>query len=257
MDRRSSPPRDAQGTFRRTTQQGSRARILRKACLNRHDAPAVVTETGTLRTRVASSMLGPCHIGTPSPKWSWGPGAYVEPGLRMGYGLVCQVPGSLGLGLAGAVAVRIRDGRRVMMGALGEVQVHDLSLLTGTGVSASASRARTHRLCTPPPPRTSPGTEPEGAFGKTARPLIAAFATFAEFGSGLKNPHPRGHGAVRAKGKLRSRKPKLSDRQVRQLRRLHDTDDCNVNGLGEVFPVSRPAVCRTLQRATVPARPDL
>ena len=53
---------------------------------------------------------------------------------------------------------------------------------------------------------------------------------------------------ARAKGKLRGKKPKLSDRQSRELRRMYDTSDYSISDLAEVFSVSRPTVYRTLQR---------
>ncbi|MFT6774792.1 MAG: DNA invertase Pin-like site-specific DNA recombinase [Paracoccaceae bacterium] len=57
-----------------------------------------------------------------------------------------------------------------------------------------------------------------------------------------------GMAVARARGKLRGKKPKLSDRQARELRRMYDTGDYLVSDLAEVFSVSRPTVYRTLQR---------
>lgn len=74
-------------------------------------------------------------------------------------------------------------------------------------------------------------------------------ATFAEFESDLIRMRTReGMAVARAKGKLRGKKPKLSDRQARELRRMYDTGDYSVSDLSEVFSVSRPTVYRTLQR---------
>ena len=74
-------------------------------------------------------------------------------------------------------------------------------------------------------------------------------ATFAEFESDLISLRTReGMAVARAKGKLRGKKPKLSDRQSRELRRMYDTGDYSVSDLAEVFTVSRPTVYRTLQR---------
>ena len=74
-------------------------------------------------------------------------------------------------------------------------------------------------------------------------------ATFAEFESDLIRMRTReGMKIARAKGKLRGKKPKLSDRQQRELRRMYDTGDYSVSDLAEVFSVSRPTVYRTLQR---------
>jgi DNA invertase Pin-like site-specific DNA recombinase len=74
-------------------------------------------------------------------------------------------------------------------------------------------------------------------------------ATFAEFESDLIRMRTReGMAVARAKGKLRGKQPKLSDRQSRELRRMYDTGDYSVSDLAEVFSVSRPTVYRTLQR---------
>ena len=55
----------------------------------------------------------------------------------------------------------------------------------------------------------------------------------------------------RAKGKLRGKKPKLSDKRQRELRHMDDTGDYSVRDLAEVFSVSRPTICRTLERTSV------
>ena len=74
-------------------------------------------------------------------------------------------------------------------------------------------------------------------------------ATFAEVESDLIRMRTReGMAVARAKGKLRGKQPKLSDRQARELRRMYDTGDYSVSDLVEVFSVSRPTVYRTLQR---------
>ena len=53
---------------------------------------------------------------------------------------------------------------------------------------------------------------------------------------------------ARAKGRLRGKQPKLSDRQQEELRRMHDSGDYSISDLAELFGVSRPTVYRTLQR---------
>ena len=74
-------------------------------------------------------------------------------------------------------------------------------------------------------------------------------ATFAEFESDLIRMRTReGMAVARARGKLRGKKPKLTDRQSRELRRMYDTGDYSVADLAEVFSVSRPTVYRTLAR---------
>ena len=59
-----------------------------------------------------------------------------------------------------------------------------------------------------------------------------------------------GMAVARAKGKLRGKQPKLSDKQQNELRRMLDTGDYSISDLAEVFSISRPTVYRTLGRAT-------
>ena len=58
-----------------------------------------------------------------------------------------------------------------------------------------------------------------------------------------------GMAIARAKGKLRGKPPKLSDKQQRELRRMHATGDYTIADLAELFSVSRPTVYRVLERA--------
>ena len=75
-------------------------------------------------------------------------------------------------------------------------------------------------------------------------------ATFAEFEADLIRMRTReGMAVARAKGKLRGKQPKLSEKQRNELRRMHDTGDYSISDLAEVFSVSRPTVYRTLNRA--------
>lgn len=81
------------------------------------------------------------------------------------------------------------------------------------------------------------------------RMFFNILATFAEFESDLIRMRTReGMAVARAKGRLRGRAPKLSDRQARELRRMYDTGEYAVSDLAELFSVSRPTVYRTLQR---------
>jgi DNA invertase Pin-like site-specific DNA recombinase len=74
-------------------------------------------------------------------------------------------------------------------------------------------------------------------------------ATFAEFEADLIRMRTReGMAIARAKGKLRGKKPKLSEKQQRELRRMHDTGDYSISDLAELFSVSRPTIYRTLSR---------
>jgi len=74
-------------------------------------------------------------------------------------------------------------------------------------------------------------------------------ATFAEFEADLIRLRTReGMAIARARGKLRGKQPKLSDRQQKELRRMHDTGTYSISDLAELFTVSRPTVYRTLSR---------
>jgi DNA invertase Pin-like site-specific DNA recombinase len=74
-------------------------------------------------------------------------------------------------------------------------------------------------------------------------------ATFAEFEADLIRLRTReGMAIARARGRLRGRQPKLSDRQQKELRRMHDTGEYAISDLAELFSVSRPTVYRTLRR---------
>ena len=74
-------------------------------------------------------------------------------------------------------------------------------------------------------------------------------ATFAEFEGDLIRLRTReGMAIARARGKLRGKQPKLSDKQQRELRRMYDTGEYSISDLAELFSVSRPTVYRTLAR---------
>lgn len=74
-------------------------------------------------------------------------------------------------------------------------------------------------------------------------------ATFAEFEADLLSMRTKeGVAVARAKGKLKGKKPKLSDRRQTELRRMYDTGEYSISDLAEVFAVSRPTVYRVLKR---------
>ena len=78
-------------------------------------------------------------------------------------------------------------------------------------------------------------------------------ATFAEFEADLIRMRTReGMAIARARGKLRGKQPKLSDRQQRELCRMHTTGEYSISDLAELFSVSRPTVYRTLNRRLSP-----
>jgi len=76
-------------------------------------------------------------------------------------------------------------------------------------------------------------------------------ATFAEFEVDLIRLRTReGMAMARAKGKLRGKRPKLSDKQHKELWRMYATGEYSINDLAELFAVSRPTVYCTLARKT-------
>ena len=78
-------------------------------------------------------------------------------------------------------------------------------------------------------------------------------ATFAEFEADLSRLRTReGMAIACAKGKLRGKQPKLSDRQQRELCRMHATGEYSISDLAELFSVSRATVYRTLNRRLSP-----
>lgn len=77
-------------------------------------------------------------------------------------------------------------------------------------------------------------------------------ATFAEFEADLIRMRTReGMAIARAKGKLRGKQPKLSVKQQKELRRMHDDGDHSISDLAELFSVSRPTIYRTLNRVQI------
>ena len=88
--------------------------------------------------------------------------------------------------------------------------------------------------------------DPHDPMGKL---FFNILATFAEFESDLIRMRTReGMAIARAKGKLRGKKPKLSDKQQSELRRMHNTGDYSISDLAELFSVARPTIYRTLKR---------
>jgi DNA invertase Pin-like site-specific DNA recombinase len=76
-------------------------------------------------------------------------------------------------------------------------------------------------------------------------------ATFAEFEADLIRLRTReGMKIARAKGKLRGKQPKLSDKQQKELTRMHATGKYSISDLADLFSISRPTVYRTLLRNT-------
>ena len=95
--------------------------------------------------------------------------------------------------------------------------------------------------------------DPSDPMGKM---FFNVLATFAEFEADLIRMRTReGMAIAKAKGKLRGKMPKLSEKQQRELLRMHGTGEYSISDLAELFSVSRPTVYRTLARqATVKER---
>ena len=92
--------------------------------------------------------------------------------------------------------------------------------------------------------------DPADPMGKM---FFNVLATFAEFEADLIRLRTReGMKIARAKGKLRGKQPKLSQKQQTELCRMHATGDYSISDLAELFSVSRPTIYRTLSRHTHP-----
>lgn len=96
--------------------------------------------------------------------------------------------------------------------------------------------------------------DPNDPMGKMFFTIVA---TFAEFESDLIRLRTReGMAVARAKGKLRGKKPKLTERQQKELRRMYDSGEYSISDLAEVFSVSRPTIYRTLARQPASVKND-
>jgi DNA invertase Pin-like site-specific DNA recombinase len=88
--------------------------------------------------------------------------------------------------------------------------------------------------------------DPADPMGKM---FFNVLATFAEFEGDLIRLRTReGMAIARAKGKLRGKQPKLSDKQQKELCRMRETGQYSISDLAELFSVSRPTVYRTIYR---------
>ena len=88
--------------------------------------------------------------------------------------------------------------------------------------------------------------DPNDPMGKM---FFNILATFAEFEADLIRMRTHeGLAIARAKGKLQGKKPKLSEKQQRELYRMHSTGDYSISDLAEILSVSRPTIYRTFSR---------
>ena len=98
------------------------------------------------------------------------------------------------------------------------------------------------------------GASVHDPYDPMGRMFFNILATFAEFEADLIRMRTReGMAVARAKGKLKGKAPKLSDRRQAELRRMHDTGEYSISDLAELFAVSRPTVYRVLARTRAAA----
>ena len=82
------------------------------------------------------------------------------------------------------------------------------------------------------------GYDPSDPMGKM---FFNILATFAEFEADFIRLRPReGMAVARAPGKRRGKRPKLSDKQPKELWRMHATGEYSISDLADLFSVSRP-----------------
>lgn len=88
--------------------------------------------------------------------------------------------------------------------------------------------------------------DPANPMGKMFFNVLATFAGFE--GDLIRLRTREGMAIARAKGKLRGKQPKQSDKQQKERCRMHGSGEYSVSDLAELFSVSRPTVYRTLSR---------
>ena len=87
------------------------------------------------------------------------------------------------------------------------------------------------------------------------RMFFNILATFAEFEADLIRLRTRkGMAVAKARGRLRGKTPKLSDRPQAELRRTHATGEYTISDLAELFAVSRPTMYRCWRGGGPPIR---
>ena len=82
--------------------------------------------------------------------------------------------------------------------------------------------------------------------GKLFFTMIAAMAEFEH--SMMVARTKDGLAAARARGRLGGRKPKLSDAQKRQVKKLYDARELTVREIAEMFNITPPTVYRAIQQ---------
>ena len=88
--------------------------------------------------------------------------------------------------------------------------------------------------------------DPADPVGKMFFNVLATFAALE--GDLIRLRTREGMAIARAKGKLRGKQPKLSEKQQKELCRMRETGQYSISDLADLFAVSRPTVYRTLSR---------
>ena len=85
--------------------------------------------------------------------------------------------------------------------------------------------------------------DPSDPMGKMFFNMLATFESDL-----IRMGTRKGMAMARAKGKLRGKQPKLSEKQHKELGRMYETGDYSISDLADLFSVSRPTVYRTIRR---------
>ena len=87
--------------------------------------------------------------------------------------------------------------------------------------------------------RLAVGSSVYAPIDPTGKMFFNILATFAEFEADLIRLRTReGMAIARSRGKLRGKQPKLSDKQQKELRRMHDTGEYSISDLAELLIAS-------------------
>jgi len=90
------------------------------------------------------------------------------------------------------------------------------------------------------------------------RMIFGMLSVFAEFEANLVSARTKeGMATARAKGRLKGRKPKLSEKREALLVSMHRSGDYTTGELAELFDVARATVYRAISRHPIGASADL
>ncbi len=82
--------------------------------------------------------------------------------------------------------------------------------------------------------------DPADPMGRTYSNILATISALEA--DPIRKRTREGLAVARARGKLTGQKPKLPGRRRAELRRMQGTGDYSINGLAQLFDVSRPTV---------------